>query len=173
MPPAQLLQALLVLRGLVVGADDGRQVGVEGFAPHPGRVAVLGPSVGRLHLLQNVAVAADDAGEVHDLSQTQDALPSKGFLYVLRAKRCAGCLHVGGRHTGRGHEEEVHGNPAGAVHDVAHPFQPKHIGDLVQVCDGCQGAPGHDGPGELVYVEVGALQVEVPVYEPRRQVLAS
>ena len=71
-PAAALLERLLPGRGLVVGGDPGRRVGVELAAGHARRVAVDVRM--QRHLGEDVRVAGDDRREVHDLGDADRAL---------------------------------------------------------------------------------------------------
>ncbi len=116
---------------LVVGADPGRDVGVQIAAVHAGRVSVDVAREGELGEL--ALVARDHAGEVHHLGEPDHTATPKQCVEVAGRQLAPGRLEVRGRHARRGHEPDVERN---AVADVEQPVDTvgaEHVRDLVRV----------------------------------------
>ncbi len=167
---AELLAPLLQAGRLVVGAGAGGQVGVEGFAPQAGGVAVDGPVAYGVDLVQAGAVAGDDAGEVHHLAQPDGARQGQGLGDVLGPQGGAGGLQVGGGHAGGDHQAQLQGQAGRRLHRLLHAGQAGDVGDLVQVAHGDGRAVRHHGAGVLADPEHGALDVGVAVDEAGQEV---
>ena len=88
-PKAALLQRLLEGHGLVVGADTGRHVGVERWAAHARRVTVDVIGEAGFEFRELRFAAADDAWEVHHLSDPDRAAAAQQTLDVARRERAA------------------------------------------------------------------------------------
>ena len=81
-PGSEALAPLLGRRGLVVGVDPGRGVGVQRFLEDARRVAVDVLGAGEPQLGQLVLVAGDDAGEVHHLGEPDHTPAAEQALEV-------------------------------------------------------------------------------------------
>ncbi len=81
-------------------------------------------------------------------------------------------LHVGGRHAGRGHDEDAQRQPFAGIEHIADPGDTEHIRDLVRVGDGRRRSAGHNGSGELGHGHHARLDVHVRIDEARADVLA-
>ncbi len=162
-PAAQLLPRLLELGGLVIRADARRRVGVERRPRQPRRMPVHRPVAGGLDLGQHLGHAQKDAGVVHHLGQADDARVFEKQPQIGRLQLRTRGLHVGGRHTGRGHDEDPQRQPLAGVEHVADAGDAQHVGDLVGIGDDGGGAARHDGPGELGHGHHARLDVDVGV----------
>lgn len=166
-PHAQpaLLQRLLQRGRLVVGADAGGDVGVEGVAGEAGRVAVDVLGEPGLELAQLGGVAGDDGGEVHHLGHAQRPPAPEQALQVAPPQPAARRLVGGGGHAGGGHDEDVEVDGIGGVDQPVHAVGAEDVGDLVRVGDDGGRALRDHRLGEPVRGQLRRLDVEMGIDE--------
>ena len=164
-PGAKALAPLLHREGLVVRADPGRRVRLEGLAEDSRRVTVdvLG-SVER-ELLELGRIPGDDPGEVHHLGQAEDAAPPHQRLEVARRERPPGGLERRGGDARRRHEEDLELEAGRRVVQPVDAVAAEDVRDLVRVGDDRGRPEREDEARELVDEELHRLEVHVRVDE--------
>jgi hypothetical protein len=172
-PAAALLQRLLERGRLVVGADAGRDVGVERAAGDARRVAVGVARAGDLQPGEHVRVAGDDAREVHHLGHAERPRVAQDRLHVRGRQRAERRLEAAGRHARGRHHEHVERQPLGGLEHPLDPCGSEHVRDLVRVGHHRGRAVRDDRAGELGRRELGGLDVHVRVDEAGHQVVAA
>ena len=134
-------------------------------APVPGH-RQPGPEHVADHLVGR-RVGLDDAGHVHHLPQTGDALPPQRLADVARRDRRPGVLEAGQRrYAGRDGEQHLQLEPAALLEHPADPVEPEDVGDLVVVDEHGRGAVRQDRLGEARHGHHRRLDVQVRVDEP-------
>ena len=168
-PLAALLLGLVELGALVVRLDARRQVGVELAAAHPGRVAVHAAVARRGDLGEDLGVAADDAGEVHDLGDADGAVGVEQLGELAVADLGARALEGGGGHAARRADPEGEREPASGLGERDDAGNPEHVRDLVRVGRDRRRAVREHAADELVHPELRRLEVHVGVDEAGRE----
>ncbi len=161
--PGQLLPGLGDGGALVFAADARRGVGVELGAGEPGGVAIPGTAGEGLQLGQHARIPLHRAREVHHLGQAVHRALRQELGQLRRFQGGAVGLHVGGRHTGRGHDHHIQGQSSAALGHEADAGQAGDVGDLVGVRHHRGDAPGQHRVGEVGRDAEAALDVDVGV----------
>jgi hypothetical protein len=121
-----------------------------------------------LDLGQHVGRAGQQPWVVHHLGHTHNALLVQQAGHVLGAEHVAAALHRRGRHTRRHVHEHPQRQRARGVDEHAHALGAQDVADLVRVDHDAGHPPRHHGPRELAGRQQRALDVQVPVDQPRQ-----
>ena len=162
-PGPQPLASLLHGRGLVVGADPRRGVGVQLRPENAGRMTVDVASERQLCELGRRA--RDDAGEVHHLGEPQHPVPVEQPLEVADRQLAPRRLERRRRNARRRHEVGVERDPVARVDEPVHAVATQHVRDLVGVRDDGRRPERQHEPRELVDEELRRLEMDVRVDE--------
>ena len=165
MPGAQPLPPLVGRERLVVRADPGRGVGLQGVAEHSGRVAV--DVVGALdrELRELARRARDHAREVHHLREADHARAPEQALEVAGCERASRRLEARGGHARRGGEVDVERQVLADVDEPVHAVGAEHVRDLVRIRDDGGRPERQHEAGELGREQLRRLEVHVRVDE--------
>ena len=162
---AELFQYLLIVGAFVIRGGAGHPVGVQLHAGKQRSVAVDGLALKQPQLIQHLLAAVHGGHIVHDLPQAQDAALVDELFHVLRHQLRAAVLKGRGGHAAGHHKHDPKGQVVRELIHGPHPGYPRHIGDLVGVCDDGGGAMGHHHPGKALRDDHGRLDMHMPIDE--------
>ncbi len=165
----QLLARLGLGRGLVLGPDAGRDIGVEVATRQQRRVAVDVPTFKETQLGHRARIAMEHAGIVHEFGQPQPGRIPHQVREIIGRQRGAGGLHVRGRHAGRQLHLEVHQQVRRGALEVADALGAHDVRDLVRVADRGGHAARRHAAVELERRDKRAFDVQVRVDEAGHQ----
>ena len=161
---------------LMVVRRAGRGVSMKGQAEVPRGIVAADRLSGPQRsgdLAGHHRIVGDDAGKVHHLAEPDDVFPAHRLGHVRHPERCAGILQPRcGGHAARHLDMHVDGHRQRFVMHQPDARQPKHIGDLVRVDEHGGRAVRDDRAAELRHRDHAALDMHVPVAEPRHEVSA-
>ena len=171
-PPGDAVPQLLDRAAFVVRVDQGRRIGVELEALDGGAVSVdqLSGSFRGHQFVQDAVGCRDDTGVVHELPQAEDAVVGQRLFHRRRVDDGPRMLERGGRYAGGQHVLDVQARSLGCVQHVVQPSEPADVHDLVGVRDDRGGAVRDQQAPYLLRADVGGLDVDVAVDEPRGRI---
>ena len=164
---ADLVARLGEGEALVVGRDTRRRVGHRLAAPQAGRMAVhrFARPDGRRDLGHDAGIAAQDAGEIHDLRKIADLPARHQAGNRPHPERRARRLRVGRRDAGGRAEAKLEGRPPRLGQHGVDAAHTQHVGDLMRIGNRRHRAMDNRQPRELRRRQKGALDVDMGVDE--------
>ncbi len=167
-PPEELLSRLRKRRALVVALDPGVDVGVQISAGEERRMTI--DDLKEVHLLCEVRIPGEDAGDVHHLGKPDDSLPPPEPGEVVGREHGAAGIKGCCRDTGREHDQDIERCPRSLGEEVLDPGRPADVGDLVGVGDNGRRAVRKDEPGILSRGKKRTLDMDMGVDQPGHHV---
>ena len=159
----ELLLPLFETRALVVGADRGREIGIQIVAAHQRRMPVHVPAGEPDQLVEHRLVSCEHAREIHHLGEPEHCRMGAQREQVGRIEPGPGGLETRRRHARAELHLQRHAQGEGGVQEVAHAFLAEHVRDLVRIADRRGGAARQHGALELERRDQTALDVHVRV----------
>ena len=113
-------------------------------------MAVDGPPLEQLQLVQHLAVAVDDRHIIHNFAEADDPLLVHEGLHVAGHQLGAAGLEAGAGHAGGDHKEDGERGPFRLIQHVLDAVRAANVGDLMGIRD--------DGGGALLQHALGEPQ---------------